>query len=542
MENAPVVSEETEIVSRDNTESLEIAAPHRRVGFFGILGRFLLAVAVIAGAAYAISNSVNNKSEGVQRQARERSFTVAVEEIVKGTFSPSIRAYGEIIAANMIDIRAQVSGTATGVSDNLAVGGHVSAGERLVLIDPFNYEIAILDARAGLADAQIQLRVAKEQLRIERVNLDVAENQLELASRDLERGQALVNQGSVTNKVVEDRTFLVTQRRQSVTQHESNISVQEAGMQRQETDILRAQANIQLAQRALANTAILAPFDAVVVQANVVRGRVVSQNEVVAQMYERDALDVRFVLSDKQYGQLVNAGLVGRTIVAMWDIDPVPLRATGKVTRAGAQVNAALGGVEVFARLSGEGIENFRSGAFVSVEVDGLEYADAFQVPETAIYENNHLYVVREDRMSRIDLTILSRDGANVIISADIAADDRVILTRVAQAGEGLKVRIEGEAPAFGGPSGPGGGNRPGNADGAAGNRGQGGRPGADGNSGANGNGSAGERPQRGDGQGPAAGRGAGGPESGGPGSGGPGNGGPRSGGPRAGAAAPGGN
>lgn len=512
MENAPVVSEETDIASTDKPESFETATPHRRVGFYGIVGRFLLAVAVIAGAALMIFNSVNNKPEGVKRQARERSFTVAVEEITRGTFSPSIRAFGEIIAANMIDIRAQVSGTATGVSQNLAVGGHVSAGERLVLIDPFNYEIAILDARAGLADAQIQLRVAKEQLRIERINLDVAVNQLELATRDLERGQALVSQGSVTNKVVEDREFLVTQRAQSVTQHESNISVQEAGMQRQETDILRAQANIQLAQRALKNTSILAPFDAVVVSANVVRGRVVSQNEVVAQMYERGALDVRFVLSDKQYGQLVNAGLVGRDITVTWAIDPVPLVATGMVTRAGAQVNAALGGVEVFARLSGEGIESFRSGAFVSVEVEGLDYADAFKVPETAIYENSHLYVVREGRMSRIDLTILSRDGADVIISADIAGDDRVILTRVAQAGEGLKVRIEGEEPAFGGPGGPGG---PGNA---GGNRGQGGRPGADGKpdtdgkpsadgkNGANKGAGAGGRPQRGDGQGPAAG------------------------------------
>lgn len=514
MENTSTRPDEPVSLDADETLADVGSVPRRRVGFFGILLRLIVVVGVLAGAGYLGFGWVQNKPEGVKRQSRERSFTVAVDQITKGNFRPSINAYGEIVAANLIDIRAQVSGTALSVSDNLAVGAHVAASESLVEIDPFNYELAILDAKANLDDVQIQLEVGKEQLRIEKVNLDVSLSQLELAERDLARAEALVTQGSVTNKVVEDRAFLVTQRRQSVAQHESSISVQEAGLKRLQTGIYRADANVQLAERALENTSIVAPFDGVVVSGGVVRGRVISQNEVVAQLYERDKLDVRFTLSDRQYGQLVGAGLVGREVEVIWAIEPASLRATGMVTRAGAQVNAALGGVEVFARLSGEGLADFRAGAFVSVKVDGLEYRDAYKVPETAIYENDHLYVVREGRMARVELTILERDGSQVIINADIGPDEHVILTRVAQAGDGLKVRIEGEEPAFGGPGGgpPGGpgagagpaaGQRTGNG-GAAGNAGPNGQRPADGARGPRGAGAGqqGGRPQGGGGPG----------------------------------------
>lgn len=419
----------------------------KRVSIFSVGWRLLVALLILGGGGYIAFDMVTNRPEPPERQARERSFTVAVTSPQFGTFSPHLQAFGEIVAGRTIEIRAQVSGEVLEISPNLQAGGQVAAGELIARIDSFNYDGAVRDAQAALADARLQLVVAEEQLRLEEINLEVAQTQLELGRRDLERAQALLSSGNVTEKTIEDRELLVSQRAQTVAQRQSSANVQQSAIDRQAEAIIRAEWTLEQAERALENTSLIAPFDGVVMNANISLGRIVSNNEVIAQLYEQQALEARFTMSDQEYGQLLSDGLIGRPVIAIWNIDPNPLEVSGEINRVGAQVDAALGGVEVFARLQGEGTTNLRPGTFVEMRIDGRAYENALRLPETAIYENNHLYVVTDRRMSRVDVELLARDGSNAIIRADLQPTDRVITTRVAQAGDGLLVAIEGEVP-----------------------------------------------------------------------------------------------
>lgn len=445
----------------------------KRVSILGIAGRFIVAIAILAGAVAIAMVLFGSRQTPPQRQARERSFTVAVSEPQMGTFSPTVEAFGEVVASRTLDMRAQVGGKATRVSPNLVVGGEVSAGEVLLEIDSFTYDGAVRDAEASLADARLQLTVAEEQLNLEELNFTVAEEQLILAQKDLKRAKTLLNSGSITDKAIEDRELLVSQRQQALALRLSNRRVQRATIERQKTAIERAEWTRDQALWALSHTVIVSPFDGVVIAKNAEPDRVISTNEVIAQLYERQTLEVRFILSDQQYGQLLNDGLVDRSITATWDIQPEPLIVSGKISRAGAEVNAALGGVEVFAKLTSSGLDGLRPGTFVSVDVDGLSYENALLLPETALYEDNHFYVVREGRMAKIDAQLLARFGPNVILRADVPEGERIVTTRVAQAGDGLKVSIEGEQPS--GPTrgngAPGGGDAAGQPNGANGDR-----------------------------------------------------------------------
>lgn len=430
----------------------------RKISVLGVVLRLVVAVGILAGAVVFSLSLIASRPEMPQRQPRERSFTVEVVKPEFGAFSPTVNSFGQIIAARSIDVRAQVSGEAVEVSPNLEVGGSVEKGELLVRIDSFSYDGAVRDAEAALADARLQLTAAQEQLEIEKVNRDAAESELELARRDLERAQSLSDSGTITNKTLEDRALLVAQREQAIAQRESAIRVQQATIERQTTAISRAEWARDQASRSLSNTEILAPFDGVVTSQSAAQGRIISSGEVVAQMYDRDALEARFTLSDQQYGLLVNAGLIGRPVTAIWDIDPQPLIVKGSIVRAGAEVDAALGGVEVYARLDGDTDIALRPGTFVSIEVEGLAYENALRLPETAVYENDHLYIKgAENRMERIDIELLARDGQDVIVRGDMAHDADVITTRVSQAGEGVLVKIEGGEDA---PRGQRGGNR----------------------------------------------------------------------------------
>jgi RND family efflux transporter MFP subunit len=204
---------------------------------------------------------------------------------------------------------------------------------------------------------------------------------------------------------------------------------------------------VERAERNLANTEIIAPFDAVVSSESIALGKIVTSNEALISLYRQDQLDVRFTMSDRQYGQIFADGLLGRPIEVVWEVEPENINASGAISRAGAQVDAAKGGVEVFARLDNAEAATFRPGTFVKIMVPGRTYENVIRLPETAIYDNRLIYTIEEGRMVSHDAEIVARDGAQMLVRADVPDGAEVITTRLAQAGDGLAVITEGEAP-----------------------------------------------------------------------------------------------
>lgn len=431
----------------DNADLVEMTSSTERVKIrlVSIIWRIIVAAAMIAGATYVAVGWVTDKPEPVKRQARERSFTISVADVVKADYQTDLETFGQIVASKTIDMRAQVAGTVVTLSPNFVAGGEISKGELLFAIDSFSYDGALEDARFALADARLQLKISQEQLNLQQLSLASTRDQLSFAQRDLERAQALFAVGSATDKTLEEREFIVSQRAQALAKVESEIEVQRASLEREKTAISRAEWVETQALRAVENTKIYAPFDGIVQSETIELGRLVSTNEVLAKVYEKGTLEARFTLTDRQYGQLLQAGLTGRSMRAIWNIDQFPLEIDGEITRTGAEINAAIGGVEVYAVLNAQESSNIRPGAFVAIEVDGPIYQNSFRVPETSVYENSHVYAVEEGRLKRKDIKILNRDGAFLIVEGDFEPGIRIMASRLSQAGDGVRVTIEGE-------------------------------------------------------------------------------------------------
>ncbi len=412
---------------------------------FGALVRIIVALAIIAGAALFAKQMIDNREQPPQREAFERSFTVETIPPAYGLFAPVVSTFGEIVAEQVINVRAPVSGKIAIVSDNLRAGGLVRAGEIIVQVDRFDYESAVADALSALEDARLALREAQEQLRISNLNVDFAASSLELATADLSRARALFDAGSLTSQQLEARELVVSQREQTLAQAKSSLALLDTTVRRRAAAILTAERKVETAQRTLNETTIIAPFDAVVVSNTAVPGAIVSQNEVVASFYDANALEARFTLSEQQFGLLVSDGLIGRTLEVIWDIEPDPVVVTGTVARIGAQVNASLGGIELFAHLDDVAATPLRPGTFVAISLSGKEFENALSIPETALYGDGNFYVIVEGRMVGVKAQVLARDGEAVIVRADVNEGTPIITTRLAQAGEGVRVKLEGE-------------------------------------------------------------------------------------------------
>lgn len=423
------------------------AAPRRTRLLYGLIGMGIrLAVAVgIVGAGLAITaDMVSNRPPPAERSSFERSFIVQTIAAHHGTFTPTISAYGTVNAALTLAIRAPAAGDVIFVADNLRPGGKLEAGQVLVRVDPFTYQLSVADARTKLEDARSALQEAQEQLRLQKLNAEFAASSLELAQADLRRAKALFDAGSVTSQQLESRELVVSQREQALRQAQSAITLQQGAVKRAQTGIQTAERALERAERALADTTISTPYDAVVVNANVVPGAKFAQGENVATIYKANALEVRFTLSEAQYGQLLADGLEGRPIRVIWDIGPTPVQVNGTISRVGARIDTSQGGVEIFGTLDADQQTPIRPGIFVSVEMDGISYSNALEVPETAIYEGDILYVEQDQRMKSVPVTILQREGDMVIIRADVAEGESIIVTRLAEAGDGVLVKHEG--------------------------------------------------------------------------------------------------
>lgn len=439
-----------------------VSAPQRpKLTIIGASIRIIVAVAIVGLAGFGALSLVGSRPEAVERAAFERSFTVAVSDPEYISFTPTLRSYGEIQAANTLQLRAQASGEVQYVSENMRPGASVSKNELLVQIDPFDYEIALSNAEVDVADARLSLTEIEEQQKLQVENVEFARQQYEVATLDLGRAQSLFDGGTITNQELENRKLVVSQREQTLRQAQSSLVLQSAAINRGRAVIDRAERNVLQAQRSLAATNLVATFDGTISTSPVTLGAIVTQSETLATLYESNNLELRFSMSEQNFGQIATQNIVGRPLSLTWDIADAPRTLTGEIVRIGAEVDPTLGGVELFARVDIDDGNLVRPGTFVSVDLPGAILDNVLVLPETALYESNHIYVVRDGKMARVDVDLLARQDESVIISAEIAEGERIINTRLAQAGEGLRVNIEGEEeqqPGQGRPRGGGNG------------------------------------------------------------------------------------
>lgn len=427
----------------------------RRISLIAILFRIVLAIVILGLAGFFAVQMVSNRPAPPERTARERTFTVRTQDVSAQTAQPNLTYFGEIVAAGALDMRAQVTGEIVEIHPDLAVGKTIAKGELIVRIDDFAYRGALTEAKASLAEAQLAAIEARERLQLEKENLSFTKEELALSKTDLERAKTLFKSGALTQKNLDDRELLVSQRAQALKQRQANIVIQQTQLDRQLASIERFEWQVERAERNLTNTEVRAPFDAVVSTASIAQGKIVNVSELLVGLYRQNQLDVRFTMSDRQYGQIFSDsrtqenGLVGRPIQVIWEVEPQNLTATGTISRAGAQIDAAKGGVEVYARLNDAKAAIFRPGTFVKILVPGQTYENVIRLPETAIYDGRLIYTIEDGRMVSHAAQIIARDGAQLLVRADVDDGAKVITTRLAQAGDGLAVTVEGKAPIF---------------------------------------------------------------------------------------------
>lgn len=410
----------------------------------GLIARTVVPVLVLAGAVALTQWMIATKPEVTRRTPEETAYVVETVAVERGTNRPTVSVYGEVVSAARVELRALVGGEIVEVSPSVKVGGSVKAGETLLRIDPFSYEGALVEARANLAEARAEMAAAEARVALKTGALEQVQTQLELGERDLERAQTLVQRQAGTEQSVDERRLLVSQRRQSLDQLTNEIAIENAGITQQAAAIERLEWRVRSAERDLADTALKAPFDGVVQAEEVEVGRRIGENDLAVALDQANAVDVEFTLSDRQYGALVSGadGLEGTAVAVTWRIGETPQTYRAVIERVAAEITSARGGIQVYAHISAEADHALpRPGAFVEVRLPGRSFDNTMRLAAASVYDRDHVFAVRDSRLTRRAVTVLAQDGETVIVDGELAPGDHVLVTRIAEAGEGVLVK-----------------------------------------------------------------------------------------------------
>jgi len=118
----------------------------------------------------------------------------------------------------------------------------------------------------------------------------------------------------------------------------------------------------------------------------------------------------------------------------------IGLDATGVLTRDSAAVGEGQTGRLIFARL--DQARGFKPGDFVTVRVTEPEIGDVVRLPATSLAaDGTVLVLVGDDRLTPLPVTLVRRQGDDVLLRGDGLAGSEVVRERSPLLGEGIKVR-----------------------------------------------------------------------------------------------------
>ncbi len=345
-----------------------------------------------------------------------------------------VHAQGTVVPRTESDLVPQVSGEAVWVSPNLVAGGFFVKGEPLVRIDRGDYETDLESARAVVARTRSELARAKT---------------------ELDRQQRLVEQSAASQTRIDDA--------------ENAHRVAEAALR-------EARARLARAERDLARTELRAPYEGRVRSKHVDVGQFVNRGAPIATLYAVDWAEVRLPLPDRELryvdlplgyrsahsdaaegGDGSDGSVPGPEVHLRAEFAGQMRTWTGHITRTEGEIDPKSRMVNAVARVEdpyGRHAEGDRPplavGLFVDAEILGRTVEGVYLLPRAALHggeggEGDRVYVVDDEGRLRFRaVRVLRTERERVVIEAGLAPGERVTISPLPAAVNGMAVRVAG--------------------------------------------------------------------------------------------------
>ncbi|MEP5089822.1 MAG: HlyD family efflux transporter periplasmic adaptor subunit, partial [Paracoccaceae bacterium] len=373
---------------------------------------------------------------------RERVFAVNVVTAKSETITPILPAFGEVQSRRTLELRAAVGGRIIELAKEFQEGGDVREGQVLARIDPADAQSTLDRVLSDLRDAEAEGRDAARGLILAQEELAATEDQANLQAKAFQRQSDLQERGVGTAAAVELAEMTAASSRQAVVSRRQAEAQAEARLDQSVTKLSRARIALAEAERRLEDTTVLAEFDGTLADVALVRGGLIAANEKLADLIDDKSLEVLFRVSTAQYSRLLDetGALALVPVTVTLDVAGIDLSANAAIERDSAGAGSGQTGRLIFARL--DDAPGFKPGDFVTVSVHETALDNVIRLPSSSVSAGGAVLVIGpDDRLESMPVSVLRRQGDDVLVRAPEIVGREVVTARSPLLGAGIAVR-----------------------------------------------------------------------------------------------------
>lgn len=387
-----------------------------------LIFKILLPLAVLIGGGLFAQHLLETGPQAKPRPKKKNATVVKTIPVRFGTHSTFIDAMGVVKASQSIALRPQVSGKVVAISDLLLPGGKFEKGDRLLQLDPSDYQLLVRQQKSAVAKA-------KSNLELEEGNQIVARRELALLG-------------------------------EQVSKDEEKLMLRKPQLKNLQIALEIAEAQYEQAQLQLDRTNIMAPFNGIVQSRDINIGTWVSSSTpigtligsdsywVEASVPEGDLKWITFPQLPDQKGSKVKINnptawdeksfRVGRVIQLL-----PSLESQGRMARLLIEVEDPLSIQE-----KNREKPKILVGSFVRVSIEGKVVEKALELSREYLRDGKNLWIYTEkDRLGIREVSVTFKNRENVLITDGVHQGEKLIISSLAAPVEGMKLRQSGDKP-----------------------------------------------------------------------------------------------
>ncbi len=411
--------------------------------------RVVVPIVILLTGAAAFAALKVTRPEPTPIEAQEKAWSVITETVDPREQSPNLRLFGRTESPRTARL---TSGVEADVLDVPArEGDRVETGQLLVSLDEREVALVVAQRQAEINQITAEMELEKERHANDLKTLEHERQLLALARKEVERAQKLVrtNVGSqsqldAARQEVERQTIAVDSRELTIRQHESVMA-------RLRSRLRQAEAARDRATLDLERTRIMAPFNGRVTKVFVSIGDRVKNGDPLVSLYDTRALEIRAQVPTGSLPLVRKSLLDKRPLKAWTEVDGISVEAV--LDRISGEVRPGSGGADALFRIR-DGSPWLPLGRTVELVVELPPVDDAVALPLEALYGTNRIYLFDNGKMRGVnvervgEIHVIGRDRRVLVRSDELNRGDRVIVTQLPNAIDGLRVRVvEGQNP-----------------------------------------------------------------------------------------------
>lgn len=402
-----------------------MSLPKRKVKINKSLSHQGFVSLVVVGLAFLVAAALRLTGPTVEKKEVETFYPlVEVMTAEKSEIPLIITAFGTVQADRELTVQTEVSGRIVEQSEQLVVGGFFQKGEVMLEIDPRDYEIIVEQEKAAVEKAEFEIQVE--------------EGRQVIAKREWE----LLDPSIKTSGFGKD------------------LALRKPHLREKQAALAAAKSRLAKAELDLRRTALLAPFDAIVLKEIVELGELVTTQKEIATIAATDRfrVQVSIPLHQLEWITIPSGGFdEGSLAIVVQDIGAGKVRVReGRVVRLVGDVDPKSRMARVFVTIDDPlGIKNpqfrhepFLIGIYVRVEIKGPMLTDVFVIPREAVREGDQVWIKNDDDELEVRfVNVMHRRATAVIVDRGLEAGDQIIMSQLPDAISGMKLKVKSGGP-----------------------------------------------------------------------------------------------